>query len=110
MWVNITLSPMMPVRDSFLREFLLMLDSLDENTSVTRFVSTVASFIVGDTVTSLMPHWFHSQYQVESLLLQQQVPVEVLESNFIELESAASDPRKVVPVELRYYLDPRPIF
>ncbi|KAK9233803.1 hypothetical protein V1525DRAFT_392103, partial [Lipomyces kononenkoae] len=39
----------------------------------------------------------------------QQVAVEVPEFNVIELNSAASDPSKFVAVELRSYLDPKPV-
>ncbi|KAK9372463.1 uncharacterized protein V1513DRAFT_452295 [Lipomyces chichibuensis] len=132
----------------FLKNFLPVLDSLDENVSIAPFVSPNARFIMGDTVTSVDK--FATMARIRSAKLSffchcvkhawdiagpsatdgsgskrtvlyesvsitkfkddpQQVAVEVAEFNVIELESTESDPSKFVAVELRSYLDPKPV-
>ncbi|KAK9350551.1 hypothetical protein V1523DRAFT_73998 [Lipomyces doorenjongii] len=133
----------------FLKEFLPVLDSLDENVSIAPFLSSNARFIMGNTITSadsfatmarirssklsffchrVMHAWdiagpaatADGNGSTRTVLYEsvsitkfkddpQQVAVEVPEFNVIELQSTASDPSKFVAVELRSYLDPKPV-
>ncbi|KAK9352281.1 hypothetical protein V1505DRAFT_395737 [Lipomyces doorenjongii] len=112
----------------FLKKFLPVLDSLDENTSIGDFVLPETRFIVGDNVTNAdslatmfrirrftgafgSSGWLQQRqtYAVSITKFQddpQQLPVQVPEFNVIELEPSASDSGKFVAVELRSYLDP----
>ncbi|KAK9386019.1 hypothetical protein V1515DRAFT_605853, partial [Lipomyces mesembrius] len=133
----------------FLKNFLPVVDSLDENVSFAPFLSPNARFIMGDTISSV--DIFATMTRIRSTKLSffchrvkhawdiagpsatddgsgskrtvlyesvsitkfkddpQQVAVEVPEFSVIELESTESDPSKFVVVELRSYLDPKPV-
>ncbi|KAK9482761.1 hypothetical protein V1527DRAFT_316580 [Lipomyces starkeyi] len=134
----------------FMKEFLPVLDSLNENTSIAKFVLPETRFIVGDNIinadafatmvrvrSSKLSFFYHHVKHAwdlpapsmagddrssgrrtvlyESVSITkfkddpQQLPVQVPEFNVIELEPSASDRGKFVAVELRSYLDPKPV-
>ncbi|KAK9322168.1 hypothetical protein V1517DRAFT_374084 [Lipomyces orientalis] len=134
----------------FLKEFIPVLDSLDENASIAPYVLPETRLIINDNVigvdsfttmarvrSSKLSSFYHKVRRAWDLELPaaanegssscrrtvlyesvsvtifkddpQQLPVEVPEFNIIELEPNASDHGKFVALELRSYLDPKPI-
>ncbi|KAJ8102437.1 hypothetical protein POJ06DRAFT_265302 [Lipomyces tetrasporus] len=135
----------------FLKEFIPVLDSLDENASIAPFVLPETRLIINDNVTSVdsfttmvrvrsskLSSFYHKvkrawDLEVPAAAIEgrsggrrtvffesvsvtvfkddpEQLPVEVPEFNIIEVEPTASDHGKFVAVELRSYLDPKPVF